>query len=179
MKTEIKSNVEVTPAITSFVEEKVFGKLEKFSDHITDLVVRLNVQNDTTHEATILINLKGQGRFHKVSAKSPDMYESISAASEKALRKARQFKEKAESQRQKRGDFHPAIDFPVTQNFEEEEFAVAKIKRFSMKPMFVEEAIAQMNSLGHNFFFYLDASNEVPCVVYKRHDGDYGILESE
>lgn len=179
MKTEIKSNIEVTEAIKNSVEEKIFDKLDKFSEHITDVVVRLNVQNENTQEATVLIQLKGQGRFSKVSAKTTDLYTSIAAVSEKAIRKVRQFKEKTENRKSKQGEIHPLIDFPVMHVIEDEEYDVAKIKRFSMKPMFVEEAIAQMNSLGHNFFFYFDASNEIPCVVYKRHDGAYGILESE
>jgi putative sigma-54 modulation protein len=179
MKTEIKSNIEVTQAIKDYVEEKVFSKLEKFSDYVTDVVIRLNIQNENTHEATVLIQLKGQGRYNKVSAKTADLYTSISNVSEKAVRKARQFKEKTENYKAKQGEIHSPIDFPVTHHFENEEYDVAKIKRFNIKPMFVEEAIMQMNSLGHAFFFYFDASTETPCVVYKRHDGAYGILESD
>lgn len=179
MKTEIKSNVKVTPAIREFVEEKVFEKLERFSQHITDVVVKLNVINDQSHEVTVLLQLKGQGRFNKVSAKSEDLYESIDVVSDKVVRKARQYKEKFDHRPVFEGDFFPLTEVPVLQDLEEEEFEVAKVKRFNIKPMFVEEAIMQMNKLGHNFFFYYDASTESPCVVYKRKDGKYGILESE
>ena len=179
MRTEIKSNVQVTPAIREFVEEKVFEKLEKFAQHITDVVVKLNVVNDQSHEATILLQMKGQGRFNKVSAKSEDLYESIDTVSDKAIRKARQYKEKFDRQPSHKAELFPLTEVPVVNDLEDEEFEIAKVKRFNIKPMFVEEAIMQMNMLGHNFFFYFDASINTPWVVYTRKDGKYGILESE
>ncbi len=55
--------------------------------------------------------------------------------------------------------------------------SVVKIKRFDMQPMFEEDAIAQMEELGHAFFVFLDAESEAVAVVYRRRDGSYGLIE--
>ena len=56
---------------------------------------------------------------------------------------------------------------------------LVRVKRFLVKPMDVEDAIAQMEMLGHNFFLFLNIDTESACVVYKRQDGGYGLLEPE
>ena len=69
--------------------------------------------------------------------------------------------------------------FETGEDFEEEaEFNIRR-KAFPIKPMSVEEAIMQMNLLGHEFFVFRDDQTEEICVVYKRHDGDYGLIEDE
>ena len=69
--------------------------------------------------------------------------------------------------------------FETGEEFEEEaEFNIRR-KSFPIKPMSVEEAIMQMNLLGHEFFVFRDDQSEEICVVYKRHDGDYGLIEDE
>ncbi len=69
--------------------------------------------------------------------------------------------------------------FETGEDFEEEaEFNIRR-KAFPIKPMSVEEAIMQMNLLGHEFFVFRDDQSEEICVVYKRHDGDYGLIEDE
>ena len=60
---------------------------------------------------------------------------------------------------------------------EEQELELVRTKRFDLKPMDSEEAILQMNMLGHNFFVYTNAETNVPNVVYKRKDGRYGLIE--
>ena len=62
---------------------------------------------------------------------------------------------------------------------DEEDYNVIKTKKVFLKPMDVEEAILQMNMLGHTFFLFIDAASEKPSVVYKRLDGDYAVLEPE
>ena len=67
----------------------------------------------------------------------------------------------------------------MTDDISEEDFRVIKAKRFSTKPMDVEEAILQMNLLGHAFFVFVNAATQETNVVYKRNDGDYGLIEPE
>ena len=62
--------------------------------------------------------------------------------------------------------------------FDEEEYNIVKTKSVYLKPMDEEEAILEMNMLGHSFFMFLNVDTHKICVVYKRHDGDYGILEA-
>ena len=65
------------------------------------------------------------------------------------------------------------------EDFEEEAEFKLRRKRFTIKPMSVEEAIMQMNLLGHEFFVFKDDNTEAVCVVYKRNDGDYGLIEAQ
>ena len=62
---------------------------------------------------------------------------------------------------------------------EKEENKIVKRKTIEVKPMNEEEAILQMELLGHEFFMYKDSETNAPCVVYKRRDGNYGVIESE
>lgn len=62
---------------------------------------------------------------------------------------------------------------------DEEDYNVIKTKRITLAPMDVEDAILEMNMLGHTFFLFRDIATEKICVVYKRLDGDYGVLEAE
>ena len=79
------------------------------------------------------------------------------------------------------GAFEPAAAEEVVPEDEVEETApqLVRVKRFLVKPMDVEDAIAQMEMLGHNFFLFLNIDTESACVVYKRQDGGYGLLEPE
>ena len=61
---------------------------------------------------------------------------------------------------------------------EDQEFSVVRTKRFDLKPMDEEEAILQMNMLGHAFFVYTDAESDETNIVYKRKDGQYGLIET-
>ena len=62
---------------------------------------------------------------------------------------------------------------------DEEEYNIVKSKTVYLKPMDKEEAILEMNMLGHTFFLFMDSDSRKVCAVYRRHDGDYGLLETE
>ena len=68
---------------------------------------------------------------------------------------------------------------PEENNEDEKEGKVVKTKRFAIKPMATEEAILQMELLGHNFFVYMDDETSEVNVIYKRKDGNYGLIEPE
>ena len=70
-----------------------------------------------------------------------------------------------------------AIDF--VEDYDEKESKIVKRKKIEVKPMSEEEAIIQMELLGHNFYLFRDASTSKPTLVYKRNDNDYGIIETE
>ena len=109
------------------------------------------------------------------------MYTSIDLVVEKLERQIHKQKTKL-AKRFRGGGFKSEVieesKFNTEQSDESEEYPVVKTKRFSVKPMDVQEAIMQMNLLNHNFFVFRDAETEEICVVYKRNDGAYGLLES-
>jgi putative sigma-54 modulation protein len=106
------------------------------------------------------------------------MYASIDAVIDKLERQIRKNKTKL-GRRIHQEAFVPD-NFQIDEQIEEENsFKIMKSKRFAIKPMDVEEAILQMNLLGHNFFVFSNSETEEVNVVYKRKDGNYGLIEPE
>lgn len=164
-------NIEVTPALKEYAEKRI-GKLEKFLGHDVDAIVLLSVtKEDQTVEVTIPFN----GMILRGEESTADMYSSIDLVVEKLEKQIERFKGKIIS---RRGRTEKGVEeqTPEDQIYQPK---VVKTKRFAIKPMSVEEAILQMNLLGHNFFFFFNAETDQTSVVYKRHDGNYGLIEQE
>ena len=105
---------------------------------------------------------------------SEDLYNSIDRAVELMERQIRKQKTKLEK-RLKSGAFKTFEDAPQIE--EETEFKIVKTKTYENKPMSADEAILQMNMLGHNFYIFSDSASGDVNVVYKRKDGNYGLIE--
>ena len=172
-------NIEVTPNLHEYVEKRV-GKISKYFDNIEEIFVLLAVEKDrqiveVTAEVPSGLVLRGE-------EETDDMYTSIDNVVEKLERQIRKQKTKLE-RRFRAGGFKGELIEEVKQRSEKsedegEEAPVVKTKRFVVKPMDVQEAIMQMNLVNHNFFVFRDAQTEEFCVVYKRKDGAYGLIES-
>src|SRR5690606_18943713 len=107
-----------------------------------------------------------------------DMYASIDKSVDVLERQIR--KNKTRLAKKLHEDAFEPENFKVKEEIpEEEEFNVVRSKRFAIKPMDVEEAILQMNLLGHQFFVFSNADTNEVNVVYKRKDGNYGLIEPE
>ena len=109
-----------------------------------------------------------------------DMYTSIDLVVEKLERQIHKQKTKLARRFRNNGFKAEALQMPAVPEKQEddEEYKVVKTKRFIVKPMDVQEAIMQMNLLNHNFFVYRDGETEEVNVVYRRTDGNYGLIES-
>ncbi len=167
-------NFEVTDALRERVNKKL-GKLEKFFNPQTEAHVMMSVQrNRHILEVTILSN----GITLRAEVVNDDMYTCIDKAENILEGQIRKNKTRLEK-RLHVGTFQPesfSTDIAVE---EEKEFNVVRTKRFAIKPMPVEEAILQMNLLGHEFFVFSNAETNEVNVVYKRRDGNYGLIEPE
>jgi putative sigma-54 modulation protein len=160
--------IDVTPALREHVEKRL-GRVTKFFDHPREVNVVLKVEKGRhIIEVTIPIN----GMTLRGEEASADMYASIDMVVDKLEKQLSKHKEKLKEYRATtfKDDMLPAF------NGRDEE-RIVKTKRFNMKPMPVEEAILQMNLLGHDFFVFSNADTEQVSVLYKRKDGDYGLLE--
>ncbi len=171
-------NIEITPPLREYVEKRV-GKVTKYFDNVQEINVLLTVTKgqhvvEVTVEVPTGVLLRGE-------ESTTDMYTSIDLVVEKLERQIHKQKTKL-AKRFRGGGFKAEVleeaKFNADQSDESEEYPVVKTKRFSVKPMDVQEAIMQMNLLNHNFFVFRDAETEEICVVYKRNDGAYGLLES-
>jgi putative sigma-54 modulation protein len=167
-------NIEITDPLKDMINKKI-GKLSKFFNPQTEAHVTMSaVKNRHILEVTIVSN----GITVRAEVESNDMYVCIDKAESILEGQIRKHKTRLEKKLHtgvfKNEDF--SSDLPVE---EEHEFRVVRTKRFAVKPMTVEEAILQMNLLGHEFFMFSNAETSMVNVVYRRKYGDYGLIEPE
>ncbi len=171
-------NIEITSALRKYVEKKV-GRVEKYFDTppTSDVKVTMKVEKDVHNvEVTIIFpNLVLRGEESNV-----DMYAAIDLVVEKIERQIKKYKTKVNRKFRQNGNIKNLFKESLSNGKEEEdELKVVRTKRFNIKPMDVEEAILQMDMLGHSFFVFSSAETDEMNVVYKRKDGRYGLIEPE
>lgn len=174
MKTTIACRkMELTQGLKDYAERKV-EKLEKFFNEAEAKFV-FSVEKDR-QKAELTIYTKDT--IYRVETVTEDMYSAIDKAITDVERQIR--KNKTRLEKRLRSGALDAYNLPVEEDVpEEKEFSIVKKKVFSVKPMSQEEAILQMNLLQHEFFVFQDAGSEKYSIVYKRKDGDYGLIELE
>lgn len=170
-------NIDATPALVEYAEKRL-SKLDKYFDDHTDAQVVLSViREDHIVEVTVSIN----GLMLRAEESTGDMYASIDKVVDKLERQVRKFKTRMNRTLRQRGvriisEKHAAME---AEERASDEPKIVRTKRFTLKPMTVEEAILQMDLLGHNFFVFSSAESDDVNVIYKRRDGNYGLIEPE
>lgn len=165
-------NTNLTEGLQAAVESKL-SKLERYFAPNTEVHVTLNVERDR-QKVEVTIPMKGS--IIRAEEVSDDMYTSIDLVQETIERQLRRYKTRIVDRNQ--ASFVPSFA-EAAEPEEEEEIRIVKTKRFAMKPMDPEEACLEMNLLGHNFFVFRDAETDQVCVVYRRNDGAFGLIEPE
>ncbi len=167
-------NINVTDALRTYAEKKV-NRLEKFfRDEPLGAEVTLKVENDLH---IVDITLEVDGVLLRGEQTTHDMYASIDRVIEKIERQIRKHKTKLNRKLRQGGKGLQSFLTDEEQDEEDIEPKILRTKRFAIKPMSTEEAVLQMDLLGHDFFVYLNADTEEVNVVYKRRDGNYGLIE--
>ncbi|SDH20171.1 SSU ribosomal protein S30P /sigma 54 modulation protein [Alteribacillus persepolensis] len=186
-------NLEVTPALKNYVEKKV-GKLERYFDTTpsADVHVKMQVHNS---EHIIEVTVPMSQLLLRAEETHTDMYAAIDLVVEKLERQIRKHKTKVNRKLRQNG----SVKYMFKDNIEDlneeivngelkngefpgddiDDYEIVRTKRFNLKPMDTEEAILQMDMLGHNFFVFSNAVNGDTNVVYRRKDGRYGLIEPE
>ena len=173
-------NIEITPSLREYVEKRV-GKVTKYFEKVGEITVLLTVSKGR-HIVEVTVPIQG-GIVLRGEEATMDMYTSIDLVVEKLERQIHKQKTKL-ARRFRGGGFKAEVieeqekDHPVDKRDESAEYPAVKTKRFVVKPMDVREAIMQMNLLDHNFFVFRDSETEEVNVVYRRTDGNYGLIES-
>ncbi|RXA57791.1 ribosome hibernation-promoting factor, HPF/YfiA family [Limosilactobacillus mucosae] len=169
-------NVEVTESIRDYVIKRIC-KLEKFfEDNVeANAHVNLKVYPNKTFKVEVTIPLPYLTL--RAEETSSDMYGSIDLVTDKLERQIRKYKTKVNRKSREKGyknmDFVPDVeDEPVS-----DDLKIVRTKQISLKPMDPEEAVLQMDMLGHDFFVFEDAETNGTSVVYRRKDGRYGLIE--
>ncbi|MEW5953765.1 MAG: ribosome-associated translation inhibitor RaiA [Bacillota bacterium] len=171
MKIQVRGrNIEVTDALKEYVEKRL-SKLDRFMDGLDEAQVTLKVEKDSHRvEVTMPVN----GMILRGEETTGDMYASVDLVSEKLEKQVDKYKGKLMRRRQPAGEQKGVFSY-----LPEDGPQIVKTKRFAIKPMAVDEAVLQMNLLGHSFFVFSNAETEQVNVVYKRKDGNYGLIEPE
>ncbi|HEX3014894.1 MAG TPA: ribosome-associated translation inhibitor RaiA [Desulfobacteria bacterium] len=162
-------HIEVTNALKEYVEKRV-GKLEKYFDNLSEVQVTLLVEKDRHRvEVTAPVN----GFILRGEEQTTDMYSSIDLVVEKLEKQIAKYKTRLAKQ------LRGAALREVPADPGDVEHKLIRTKKFTLKPMDTEEAIMQMNLVGHTFYVFTNADTEQINVVYKRKDGNFGLIEPE
>lgn len=174
MRTSIACRrIELTQGLKDYAERKA-DKLDKFFGDEAEAKFVFSVEKDRQKAELTVFSLN---TIYRVETVTEDMYSSIDKAITGMERQIR--KNKTRLEKRLRSGALDAFNLPSeAENVaEEKEFSIVKKKTFNAKPMNAEEAVLQMNLLQHEFFVFLNSENDRPCIVYKRKDGNYGLIE--
>lgn len=170
-------NVEVTDAIRDYVVKRI-SKLQKFFEDSVEATahVNLKVYPNRTYKVEVTIPLPYLTL--RAEETSNDMYGSVDLVTDKLERQIRKYKTKVNRKSREKGlknlEFVPSDNDSVS-----DELKIVRTKQVSLKPMDPEEAVLQMDMLGHDFFVFQDAETNGTSIVYRRRDGRYGLIEAE
>jgi putative sigma-54 modulation protein len=180
MRLQVKGrNVEVTESIRNYAEAKL-GKLDRLVADPTRVELELAVEKNRSiaanHVAEATVWTKGP--VLRARESSADMKASIDQLVDKLERQVKRYREKRRGgpRRQARGN-GGVVAPPVTTS--EGEPMIVKTKQFAVKPMSPEEAVLQLELVGHDFFVFRNSESDEVNVVYRRRDGGYGLIEPQ
>lgn len=171
--TVLGRHMEITEALKNYAMER-FEKLDRYLPRNTQVMITLSVVKKVHHIAEA--SIKANGVLVQASEETEEMYSSIDLLLEKIERRLRKYKEKLSDykhQAPRTGELTAA----ATAHPEERIPEIIKIKRFDLKPMLPEEAVMQMELLDKPFFVFSNAGNGLVNVIYRRKDGNVGLIE--
>jgi len=174
-----EKKVQSSQDLRAYAEKKI-GKLDRLFKTEADAAVTFSIEKGR-HIAEVTV--RSNGMLYRVSESTSDMYASIDSAVASIERQIRKNKTRLEK-RLREGAFEREYVSPDgLTSYEDEtepEYQIIRTKRFAMKPMTPEEAVLQMDLLGHEFFAFRNQDDDNAfAVVYKRKNGGYGLIESE
>jgi putative sigma-54 modulation protein len=195
MELQIRSNgTKVTDGMREFIDRRM-SKLEPIAHKVVDAQLELRTERPRTGapQTTAQLTLHTGRHILRAEERADDPSKAIDAAIDKLIVQVRKFNGKRQGRRRRAGE-HPMSEMAdqrehdftgvsadgntnvaVTDDDEDQETPL-RTKRFGVKPMIVDEAIDQMELLGHDFFLFHNADEDHINVVYKRRDGAYGLL---
>jgi len=169
--------VEIPDDLKAYAEKKI-GKLDRYFRQDSDAHVVFSTERG---RETVEITIHHGSMYFRVRQTTQDFYASIDAAIEALVRQIHKNKTRLEK-RLRQGAFErvPGNTDYEPEDVTEDTYDIIRTKHFAVKPISPEEAILQMNMLGHEFFVFKDHTNDDAfSVVYRRNDGGYGLIETE
>ncbi len=171
MKYNIRGNkIDVTQAINDYLESKL-SKVEKYFDDDVEAKAIISARGREQKVEVTIWSGKYNVRAEEVNE---DLYSAIDLVVDKLERQLKRYKDKFNNKKSVKEEYIPEIE----EYFEDEEQDIVRRKEVFLKPIDEEEAITQMELLGHSFFVFKNVETSKINVVYKRKDGGYGIIEA-
>ncbi len=180
MRTIVKGkNFDVSDVDRQYVEQKM-RRLERLLDDRSEALVELSMERHKSADDSriVEVTLNIDGRMFRGAARAATHHAAIDEVIDKLERQTVDHKERPRLRA--RPEEEKEILRSIADGTPDVEIArprVVKVKRFAIEPMFEEDAVAQMEELGHSFFVFVNAENERLGVLYRRNDGDYGLIE--
>ena len=173
-------NLDVTDRLRDYVNKKM-GKLDRYLPTINEVRVELSVEGTKAAEdrQVCQVTVRANGTILRAEERSVDMFTSIDTVLDKIYRQIARYKGKRENRWRGAGMLAEPLPSEYEEEFEEESTSIVRFKRFQMVPMSPEEAIEQMGLLGHDFFVFFNAEEGQINVLYRRKDGNYGVIQPE
>lgn len=177
-------NIEVTPAIREHIERKV-EKIERYFTDGANATAMVNLKSYNHNQIKAEVTIPMKNLTLRAEERHEDLYAAIDLIVSKLERQIRKYKTKVNRKFRDRDGMGLAFaaaeqvtNSNGTAEEMDEDLTIVRTKKFDLKPMDEEEAVLQMNMLGHNFFVFTDAESNDTNIVYKRKDGSYGLIET-
>jgi putative sigma-54 modulation protein len=172
------TNMAITPETQRYVESKV-GKLNRHKPDIIDIKVEISEESTKSPQARFLVRVTVQSGRGGVIVHGEERAESVFMAIDKVVDVMTRQLERRKGKLYDRGRGNKLARGKYVQPEPPVERKVVKRKRFAVEPMTLGDAVEQMESLGHNFFLYIDSADDETRILYRRNDGNYGLIEPE
>lgn len=168
-------NMEVSAPLKDYVQRKI-GKLDRFLPMIGEVHVELSTEKVKSNQDrhVVQVTMNNDGTILRAEERSSDILAAVDTVRDKLQRQIERFKDRPARKRQRARAAMPEPEAPVE---EETGPRIVRTKQFSVAPMSEEEAIEQMELLGHDFFVFYNPTTASMNVLYRRRDGNYGLLQ--
>ncbi len=181
----------VTNALKEYAEEKIGGamKVMDISPLVAEVVLSVEKNPANPRPCCCEVTLRTKGHTIRVEEHEEDMYAAVDVASAKVVRQMRKYKTRVIDAKVRDGEKRAAanraeaianeeIDFDaLIAEFSEQDQEIVRVKEVAFAPMTQEEALIEIDLLGHDFFAYVDRDTNLVNVLYRRNDGGYGLLK--
>ena len=172
-------NLTITDAIRNYIEDKI-GKLERYFNNVPNAVAHVKVKTYSNSATKIEVTIPLKDVTLRAEERHDDLYAGIDLITGKLERQVRKYKTRVNRKHRDRGDqeVSPEEVSGAEEPVSDSDIEIIRSKQFSLKPMDSEEAVLQMNLLGHDFFIFTDRETDGTSIVYRRKDGKYGLIET-
>lgn len=187
MELEINGhNMTVTDRLSNYIEKKT-ARLDRYMPNLSS--VRVDLSTEKTRNAgesqVAQITIRdARGTILRAEERNSDIFAAIDTVIDKLYRQIERYRGKRRAKMRTNGGHNQEMEFlgeplPIEEEIEIVEQGIVRTKQFALHPMSPEEAIDQMELLGHDFFVFFNADIDSINVLYRRHDGNYGLLQPE